>query len=150
MRIIILSLAFALAAHAVEQKQPKQVLDTTGAKGGLTVTIGVTEAERLVGLQRSDACLVQALLRDAKKIGALRGTLAKTGRHGAITVASWTGDRLPYPANTVNQLIVEATASVSTKEIMRVCGVADAGEEVTVTLAGQLSTRKSNDRISRT
>ncbi len=123
-----LSLATALlfagagALHAEEGQEvlARNILKTTGVKGGLVVHIGCGRGKLTAALRANDSYLVHGLDTDAKNIQKAREHIRKIGLYGKVSVDRLSGDRLPYVDNLVNLVISEDLGKISKDEVMRV------------------------------
>ena len=98
----------------------KQILDASGAKGGLVVVIGCDRPTLLAELRAGDSYLVHGLDRDSGKVAAARTYLREKGFYGSATAARWDGTQLPYVDNVVNLVVASGECRVASDEIARV------------------------------
>jgi outer membrane protein assembly factor BamB len=114
-----------------EVAQARQILDTTGIKGGLMVHLGCGDGQLTAALHAGDGYLVQGLESDAKN-GA---HLQSLGLYGKVSVDQWQGNQLPYADNLVNLVVADNLDKLPMTEVMRVLapnGVAWIGGKKTV------------------
>ncbi|NOY82422.1 MAG: PQQ-binding-like beta-propeller repeat protein [Kiritimatiellaeota bacterium] len=95
-----------------------QLLDATGAHGGLVVVIGCREAGILAEPVRQGRFLVFGLDRDRGTVAAARK--ATEPQNGAVTVAVWRGNTVPVVDNAVTLLVVRAGHAMERTEALRV------------------------------
>ena len=113
--------AVAQTAWALDpEDQARQILRSTGVKGGLVVHVGCGDGKLTAALHASDSYLVHGLDGSAKNVRQARDSISKQGVYGQVSVEQWSGDRLPYIDNVVNLLVVEEAGRVSDAEVMRV------------------------------
>ncbi|MHC4250379.1 MAG: class I SAM-dependent methyltransferase, partial [Planctomycetota bacterium] len=98
----------------------REILSTTGVKGGLVVHVGCGDGRLTVALRASDSYLVHGLDPDAADVAAARRHVASKGLCGPVSVERLSGPRLPYADNLVNLVVAEDLAGVPTDEVMRV------------------------------
>jgi len=97
----------------------RQILDTTGVKGGLIVHLGCGDGRLTQALAAQDGYLVCGLDADPDNVETLRQRAALTGTKGKVSVALSTGTRLPFVDNLVNLIVVDGPTDVTEPEIMR-------------------------------
>ena len=122
----------SVAAALPEQKEAEQILAATGVKGGLVVHIGCGDGKLTAALRVNDSFAVHGLDAD---VAASREYIQSLGLYGPVSVAQWTGTRLPYVDNLVNLIVADSLSKVSMAEVMRVLapnGVAWIGGTKTV------------------
>jgi outer membrane protein assembly factor BamB len=117
---IMLSVALAAAPGRAGMDQAKQILDTTGVKGGLIVHIGCGSGRLTSALRANDSYVIHGLDRDPGNVAAARKHIQGLRQYGNIFVELWSGDRLPYIDNSVNLVVSEDLGGVSDAEVMRV------------------------------
>lgn len=113
----------------------EEILARTGVQGGLIVHVGCGEGERTAALRRNEAYLVHGLETDAAKVEAARRRLLSQGVYGPVSVAWFSGKRLPYIEDAVNLVVADDLGSVPMSEVMRVLapnGSAWIGGKITV------------------
>jgi len=93
----------------------------TGVVGGLVVHVGCGDGRLTATLYAGDGYHVQGLATNPEDLAAARKHVQSLGLYGKVTVASWTGGRLPYVDNLVNVIVVSGVGcQVSEEEIERV------------------------------
>jgi outer membrane protein assembly factor BamB len=119
----------APAARAAEAPPPKpvdhaarakEILDSSGVRGGLVVHVGCGKGGLTHLLRASESYLVHGLDADAGNVAAARERIRSQGLYGPVSVSRWRGAGLPYAENVVNLLVVESGVDVATAEAMRV------------------------------
>ncbi|NOZ20746.1 MAG: PQQ-binding-like beta-propeller repeat protein [Planctomycetes bacterium] len=117
-------IGFALALLALpalgHAQDAAQILKTTGVKGGLIVHVGCGDGTLTAALHASDSTLVHGLDTDAGNIEKARKHIRSLGLGGKVSVAQWSGDRLPYVDNLVNLLVVSGECKAPKEEMLRV------------------------------
>jgi outer membrane protein assembly factor BamB len=98
----------------------KQILDSSGVRGGLVVHLGCGDGRLTAALRPSDSYVVHGLDTDAGKIGQARTYIRQLGLYGPVSVERWNGNRLPYAENLVNLVVAETLGGISNEEAMRV------------------------------
>lgn len=124
--------AGALCAPATFEQTAKQILDTSGVKGGLVVHIGCGDGKQTAALRANNSFVVHGLDAD---VTAVRKHIQSLGLYGPVSVEKWAGDRLPYTDNVVNLVVAEKLGQVPMAEVLRVLtpnGVAVIGGHKTV------------------
>ncbi len=111
------STTFFSTSHA---RDAKQVLDTSGVKGGLVVVIGVDDPAFLTGLKPNDSYLVHGLDTDKEKVDRARKRIQERGVYGKVSVDQFNGNRLPYVRDLVNLLVARDLGEIPLDEIRRV------------------------------
>ncbi len=114
------TLSVAMAQPEGARQQAKEILDTTGVKGGLIVHLGCGDGGLTVALRISDRYLVHGLDADPDTVAAAREHIQKRGLYGDVSVETLDSQDLPYADNLVNLLVVENPGGVSMEECMRV------------------------------
>lgn len=96
-------------------------LANTGVQGGIIVQLGVDSGKQLEALKKNDSYTVHALEKDPAKVQAAREYLLSKGLYGDISVEQFSGDKLPYADDLINQVVVVSNKlNVNSSEIMRV------------------------------
>ncbi|MFW6163742.1 MAG: PQQ-binding-like beta-propeller repeat protein [Planctomycetota bacterium] len=98
----------------------RQLLDESGVQGGLVVHVGGGSPQRTAALRANRRYVVQALGRQADRVGVARAFLRRQGLLGPVTAIRWDGKRLPYADSLVDLLIVEPAEGLPPDEIQRV------------------------------
>ncbi|MFP4057668.1 MAG: PQQ-binding-like beta-propeller repeat protein [Candidatus Brocadiia bacterium] len=98
----------------------KAILEATGVQGGLVVHLGCGDGRLTAALRATDAYLVHGLEADPAKVDAARQHIRSRGLYGPVSVAPWTGRRLPYAEELVNLVVAEDPRAVPSEELMRV------------------------------
>jgi len=92
--------SFACADEAVQTGLSKEF------RAGLTVCIGINQAEELQTVYEERGHVVHALSSDRTTVEALRTQLSQKGIYGRVGVSLYDEKTLPFPDNTVNLLLV--------------------------------------------
>lgn len=124
---LILCISLAAAAQDV-----RQILETSGVKGGLIVHLGCGDGKLTAALRANDSFIVHGLDKD---VTTARQHIQSLGLYGLVSVENWSGGALPYADNLVNLIVADKLDSVSMDEVMRVLapgGVALIGGKKTV------------------
>jgi len=113
----------------------KQILASSGVRGGLVVHLGCGDGKLTASLRANDSYIVQGLDADAANIAKARDSIRQAGLYGKVSAAQWSGKSLPYADNLVNLLVADDLGKVPMGEVMRVLvpeGVAIVGGKKTV------------------
>ncbi len=118
-------LCLGLAGRAAPAAAPpdaaaREILEAAGVKGGLVVHLGCGDGRLTAALRAGESFLVQGLDADAKNVQAARRHVHSLGLDGRVTVARWTGNRLPYIDDLVRLLVCEDLGPVPMAEVRRV------------------------------
>jgi outer membrane protein assembly factor BamB len=111
----------------------QDILDASGASGGLVVHVGCGDGRLTAGLRADERFLVQGLSPGQDQIAAAREHIQSLGLYGPVSVRQWDGQRLPYGDNLVNLLVISEPGRVARAEVERVLRPGS----VAVTLDGQ-------------
>ncbi|HUT33847.1 MAG TPA: PQQ-binding-like beta-propeller repeat protein [Planctomycetota bacterium] len=112
--------AWARGAGADEKALARQILETSGVRGGLVVHLGCGDGRLTAALRASASYLVQGLDTDPATVGKAREHIRSLGLYGPVTAERWDGKRLPYIDNMVTLLVAAAPVAVPQEEVMRV------------------------------
>jgi len=115
-----LALALGLCVASAGEPSARQILATTGVKGGLVVHVGCGDGKLTAALRANDSYLVHGLDADAKNIEKARKHIQSLGLYGKVSVEQWAGKRLPYIDNLVNLVVSERPLQVPMDEVVRV------------------------------
>jgi outer membrane protein assembly factor BamB len=99
------------------QGQGRGAVDTVGVKGGLVVHVYCGDGKRTAELHANGRFVVHGLDSD---VSAARKYIQSLGLYGKVSVAPWTGERLPYVDNLVNLVVVDSLGKLPVHEVMRV------------------------------
>jgi len=103
-----------------QEQKARQILDTTGVKGGLIVQVGCGDGRLTAALRANDSYLVHGLDVDAAKVKQARKHIKSLGLEGSVSVDTFDGKQLPYIGNLVNLVVAEDLDDVPMVEVMRV------------------------------
>ena len=115
--------------------QARQILETSGVRGGLVVHLGCAGGTLTAALHAGDAYLVHGLDSRAADVEKARSHIRSLGLYGPVSAATFDGEHLPYVDNLVNLVVSEDPDKVPMNEILRVLapgGVAMVGGNKTV------------------
>jgi len=115
-----ITLGSAAILYAAERTLARQILETTGVRGGLIVHLGCGDGRLTAALGAHDRYLVQGLDPDAGRLAAAREHIRQGGLYGEVTATRFDGRRLPYVDNLVNLVVAEDLGDVPMEEITRV------------------------------
>ncbi len=101
-----LQAAEASGSHTV--KLASQMVEASGAAGGVCAVLGRTDAELALAIARQGPFTVHCLARSAELRDRLREEIRRLGRYGAVSATALEGTQLPYAENLVNLLIVDS------------------------------------------
>jgi len=116
--LIICSCLFP--ARALKAETAKEILDTSGVKGGLIVHLGCGNAALTAQLRVGDQYFVHGLDTDAAEVTTARENLIKQAIYGPVSVDKWDGEHLPYADNLVNLIVADKPENISEAELLRV------------------------------
>ena len=108
----ILIALFALAAataRAAEPEQAREILSASGIKGGLVVHLNCGDGRLTGALHANNSYVVHGLDRDT---ATARQNIQSMGIYGAVSVANWSGNLLPYVDNSINLLVADNLGAV--------------------------------------
>ena len=88
-------------------QKAKQILDTTGIKGGLIVHIGCGDGKLTAALRTNDSYMVHGLDTEAKNVAKAREHISSLDLYGPVSVEGFDGQRLPYIDNLVNLVVAD-------------------------------------------
>jgi len=112
------------AAGAGQVKDPaataREILETSGVRGGLVVHVGCGDGRLTAALRAGDAYLVHGLDADPAAVAKARETIAAKGLYGTVSVDAFDGTHLPYVDNLVNLVVAEDLGRVPMDEVLRV------------------------------
>ncbi|KPK36715.1 MAG: hypothetical protein AMJ65_15860, partial [Phycisphaerae bacterium SG8_4] len=121
MQRIVNSVVMMLALAApVFAESGREIVNTSGVKGGLVVHLGCGDGRLTAELRIGESYLVHGLDGDAKNVRKAREHISQLGLYGAVTVDRWTGAELPYIDNLLNLLVISDGVDVPRSEVMRV------------------------------
>ena len=135
MFLLATTAALLCAAPEARADEAREILKAAGVPGGLVVHLDCGGGETTAGLCAGDGYLVHGLARDAGDVAKAREHLRGKGLAGKVSVALWTGTRLPYADDLVNLVVAEKLGDVPMAEVLRVLapgGVAWIGGTKTV------------------
>jgi len=140
---VVAALSILPCASAVQSAPPeqraRQILQTSGVKGGLILHIGCGDGKVTAALRAGDAYVVHALDRDSADVTQAREHIQSRGLYGPVSVDRWTGKTLPYVDNLANLVVIENKGDVARSEVMRVLApngvacIAEGGKLSTIT-----------------
>jgi len=112
--------AQAASGAATAEPQAREILQTTGVRGGLVVHVGCGDGTLTAALLAGDAYLVQGLDTSAEKVAEVRKAFCAKRLAGRVTARVFDGKTLPFRDNTVNLVVAGAGCPVPKAEIQRV------------------------------
>jgi len=119
--ISIVSLAVPAILQGADVKaKAREILDTTGVRGGLVVHLGCGRGALTAALRANERYLVQGLDAEEADVALARRNVQSAGLYGPVSIAHFSGTRLPYADNMVNLLVVEELGKVAPVDVMRV------------------------------
>ena len=125
--VAVMSLAGLLmqgseTAQAAVAEDARQILDATGARGGLIVHLGCGDGQLTTALHASESFLVHGLDADATNVAKARERFRSLGLLGKVTADHWTQKALPYADNLVNLIVAEdlGPGAPGMEEVLRV------------------------------
>ncbi|NQU22362.1 MAG: PQQ-binding-like beta-propeller repeat protein [Candidatus Nealsonbacteria bacterium] len=136
LRSALLSIAIVLPSSSIcLAESAEHLLQAAGVSGGLIVHLGCGDGKLTADLRAGDACLVQGLDSDPRRIEQARAHIRSIGLQGTVSVVAFDGRRMPYIDNLVNLVVADELGLVSMDEVLRVLaprGVAMIGGKKTV------------------
>ncbi len=122
--LLILALAGAAAETADElsaaQSAAREIIATSGVRGGLIVHIGCGDGRLTAALRVGPQFLVHGVDADPALVAAARQHIASLGPYGSVAVDQWDGARLPYADNLANLVVAEDDSQAVVSEAIRV------------------------------
>lgn len=118
--LAFLTVAAGTARPAAPAEEARELLRRAGVRGGLVVHVGCADARLTAALSRDGRYLVHGLDTSTSRLRRARQRLQKRDLRGDVTVAHWTGERLPYADNLASVLVVEEGQNPGREEILRV------------------------------
>jgi outer membrane protein assembly factor BamB len=117
--LLLVWLVFAGVGLA-DDGQARQILQTSGIKGGLVVHLGCGEGKLTAALRDGEAFLVHGIDADANNVEKARTYIRSLGLYGKVSAGRFDGRNLPYVDGLVNLLVAEDLGAVTMDEVMRV------------------------------
>ncbi len=117
--ITMLAVCFGISAVA-RAEDARQILSSTGVRGGLVVHLGCGDGRLTAALRSGDAYLVHGLDASSENVAAAREHVRSLGLYGKVAIDQLAGPDLPYAENLVNLLVAEGLGEVSIEECLRV------------------------------
>jgi outer membrane protein assembly factor BamB/ubiquinone/menaquinone biosynthesis C-methylase UbiE len=105
---------------ATSSQRGKTTLDATGVQGGLVVHVGCGAGELTAEMCVNESYIIEGLDTDGRSIESARRHAQSLKRLGRLSFATFDGQRLPYPDNLVNLLVISNEFDVAKKEMQRV------------------------------
>ena len=143
----VLCLAYVIPAAMGQQinakQKARQILDTSGVRGGLLVHIGCGDGKLTTGLCHNDSFLVHGLDTDSVDIARARAYVRSRNLYGPVSVAKYDGRTLPYRDNLANLVVASSECQVTNEEIARV--LAPGGVAVFLNQQSKIGTRRQEN-----
>ncbi len=118
--ILVVLTCLSLANFAAADSA-KDILKSSGVKGGLVVHIGCGDGKLISDLGENAGYIVQGLDTSAAKIEKAKNTIQSKGLTGKVTAKGFDGENLPYIDGSVNLIVVSNEKNrVPSEEIARV------------------------------
>ena len=117
--ITTLVVCFALVA-VTRADDARQILSTTGVRGGLIVHLGCGDGRLTAALLAGDGYLVHGLDAKPENVARARDHVRSLGLYGKVSIDRLVGRELPYAEGLVNLLVAEDLGEVSIQECLRV------------------------------
>lgn len=118
MLLTALSLAIPTTAHAGDSADA--ILKASGINGGLILHIGCDDTSFAAAFRKDERFVVQCLTTSQDAAEQAREALLSQGLYGPVSVALFDGERLPYPDNLVNLIVVRSRMRKAHAEIERI------------------------------
>ncbi len=116
-RYLLTALLMLCGSVLSAKEDASSVADVVGVKGGLIVHLYCGDGKRTAELYAGDGFVVHGLDAD---VTAARSHIQSLGLYGKVSVAPWTGERLPYVDNLVNLVVADDLGKLPMDEVMRV------------------------------
>jgi len=123
MMLLLVVLIFTGAVQAQMSNataMAKEIIDTTGVKGGVVVHLGCGNGKLTAALRINDSFTVHGLEADPAKVQQARSYIKEKGIYGPVSVEQYSGSVLPYTDNLINLVVVQDPGSVTRDEVMRI------------------------------
>lgn len=122
-RILIASLALifgTFSAIGAPTDEARQLLETSGIRGGVIVQIGSGDKGELAcALRESGPFIVHGLVPN-EDLAAVRQKIRDMGKYGPVSVDVQEGSQLPYVDNLVNLVVIHEPGGIEMAEVMRI------------------------------
>ncbi|MHC4399668.1 MAG: outer membrane protein assembly factor BamB family protein [Planctomycetota bacterium] len=119
-RLGITTLAVFSFLAVARAEDARQILSSTGVRGGLVVHLGCGDGRLTAALRLGEAYLVHGLDASSENVAAAREHVQSLGLYGKVAIDRLAGPELPYADNLVNLLVAEDLGEVSIEECLRV------------------------------
>ncbi|MCX7015601.1 MAG: PQQ-binding-like beta-propeller repeat protein, partial [Candidatus Sumerlaeota bacterium] len=110
----------AASAPASPVDAAKQILETSGIRGGLIVLVGCGDGALVAALSAAKGFLTQGLDVDPARVQKAREAFDAAGLTERASATAFDGEHLPYADNMVNLLVLDDRGRVNDAEIQRV------------------------------
>ena len=110
----------ARPSHAAVADRARNIVRSSGVKGGLVVHVGCGDGRLTGALHVSEAYVVHGLDGSQSEVDRARQHLRSQGLYGDVTVEHWSGQSLPYVDNLINLLVIDESKAIPESEIDRV------------------------------
>lgn len=121
----------ATSAQAAEAPTPEsldlasQIIQASGAAGGIAAVIGRTDADLALAIAKQGPFTVHCLAAGDELRDRMRQTIHARARYGVVSAATFDGTRLPYAENLLNLVIADsfptlAKSGLTSEELLRV------------------------------
>ena len=118
--LLLLSVFIASQAVASEADRAKEILDTSGIRGGLVVHVGCGDGRLTAALRSGESYMIHGLAASDAEVEQARVYIQSKDLYGPVSVDRLRGKRLPYIDNLVNLVVAEDLGEISMDEVMRV------------------------------
>jgi len=123
--VALAGLAVLEAAAGPARKRPaasaRQMLRSTGVRGGLVVHLDCGDGKLTAALRADESYLVHGLDTDAENVHQARNYIQSLRVYGPVSVDRFDGKHLPYADNLVNLVVREGPGGAALdREVMRV------------------------------
>jgi len=119
---VAICLSFCTAAAGEDQptRLAKEIIDSTGVRGGIVVHLGCGDGKLTAALRANDSYTVHGLETHSARVAEARKYIQSMGVYGPVSVEQFSGSVLPYTENLINLVVASGDCQVANEEIMRV------------------------------
>ena len=119
-RLALVLVVTMMIAALTFAESGREIIDSSGIKGGLVVHIGCGDGKLTATLYANESYLVHGLDTVGVNIAKARAYIHSRNLYGPVSVAKYNGKTLPYGDNIVNLIVADTLGNVSREEAMRV------------------------------
>ncbi|NQT52699.1 PQQ-binding-like beta-propeller repeat protein, partial [bacterium] len=119
LQAFLIVMALLSHAHGGAMPDAARIVRASGAPGGICTVVGSATADLPLALAKQGRFVVHSLCTDAATLASVRAAVRARGMYGTVSAELLRDGRLPYMDNLVNIAVVDATAGVSPKDVVR-------------------------------